>query len=107
MGAGTKEKGREKSHTLTYTNLVDKVNKAPTTSHIQIDSCTHTDIHIHIHTLSGWNKAPTNRLQTFYTYTYIHCGGLNMLGLGNGTIRKCGLVDGSMSLWGWALRPSY
>jgi hypothetical protein len=25
--------------------------------------------------------------------------GLNMLGPGNGTIRKCGLVGGSVSLW--------
>ena len=28
------------------------------------------------------------------------CGGLNMLGPGSGTIRRCGLVEGSMSLWG-------
>ena len=33
------------------------------------------------------------------------CGGLNMLGPGNGTIRRCGLVGVGVSLWGWALRP--
>ena len=47
------------------------------------------------------------------------CGYLNMLGPGNGTIRRYGLVEvgvafwsrfslvrGNASLWGWALRPS-
>jgi hypothetical protein len=34
------------------------------------------------------------------------CGGLNMLGSGNGTIRRCDLVGGSVLLWEWALRPS-
>jgi hypothetical protein len=34
------------------------------------------------------------------------CGGLNMLGPGSGTISRCGHVGGSVSLWGWALRPS-
>jgi hypothetical protein len=29
------------------------------------------------------------------------CGGLNMLGAGSGTIRRYGLVGGSVSLWGW------
>jgi hypothetical protein len=33
-------------------------------------------------------------------------GGLNMIGPGSGTMRRCGLVGGSMSLWGWSLRPS-
>jgi hypothetical protein len=28
----------------------------------------------------------------------VECGGLNMLGLGSGTIRKCGFVGGSVSL---------
>jgi hypothetical protein len=37
----------------------------------------------------------------------IVCGGLNMLGPGTGTIRRRGLVGGSVSLWGWALRPSF
>ena len=36
-------------------------------------------------------------------------GGLNMLGLGSGTIRRCGpgvwLVGGIVSLWRWALWP--
>jgi len=27
------------------------------------------------------------------------CGGLNMLGLGGGAIRRCGLVGGSVSKW--------
>jgi len=27
-----------------------------------------------------------------------------MFGLGNHTVRGCGLVGGSVSLWGWALR---
>jgi hypothetical protein len=35
------------------------------------------------------------------------CGGLNMLGPGSGTIRRCGLIGASVSLPGWALRPSY
>jgi hypothetical protein len=34
-----------------------------------------------------------------------HCDGLNMLGPGSGTIRRCVLVGGSVSLWAWALRP--
>jgi hypothetical protein len=34
------------------------------------------------------------------------CGALNMLGPGSGTIRRCGLVGGRVSLWGWAMRPS-
>ncbi|EDL05485.1 mCG147150 [Mus musculus] len=28
-----------------------------------------------------------------------------MLGLENGTIRRCALVGGSVSLWRWAMRP--
>jgi len=35
------------------------------------------------------------------------CGGLNMLGPGSGTLRRCGLVGRNVSLWGWALRPSF
>jgi hypothetical protein len=31
------------------------------------------------------------------------CGGLNVFG----TIRRCGFVGGSVSLWGWALRSTY
>ena len=34
------------------------------------------------------------------------CGGLNMLGPGSGTIKRRGLVGGSVLLWVWALRPS-
>jgi hypothetical protein len=30
--------------------------------------------------------------------------GLNMLDPGSGTIRRCGLVGGSVSLWGWAFK---
>jgi hypothetical protein len=30
-------------------------------------------------------------------------GGMNMLGQGSGTIRRCGLVGGSVSLWRCAL----
>ena len=26
--------------------------------------------------------------------------------IGSGTVRKCGLVEGSVSLWGWALEFS-
>jgi hypothetical protein len=32
--------------------------------------------------------------------------GLNMLGPGSDTIRKCGLVGVNVSLWGWEVRPS-
>jgi hypothetical protein len=32
--------------------------------------------------------------------------GLYMLGPGSGTIRRCGLVGGSVSLWVWSLKPS-
>jgi hypothetical protein len=38
---------------------------------------------------------------------------LNMLGPGSGTLRRyrlvgrCGLIEGNVSLWGWALRPSF
>lgn len=35
-----------------------------------------------------------------------HCDGLHLLGPGSGIIRRCGLVRGSVSLWGWAWRPS-
>ena len=38
--------------------------------------------------------------------TFEDCDDLNMLGQESGTIRMCGLVEGSVSLWGWALRPS-
>ena len=34
------------------------------------------------------------------------CGDLNVLGPGSGTIKKCGLVGGSVPLWKWALGPS-
>jgi len=36
---------------------------------------------------------------------YLHLApcGLNMLGPGIYTTRRCGLVGGSVSLWGWAL----
>ena len=37
---------------------------------------------------------------------YYRCGGLNMFGQGSGTVRRCGLVGGSLSLWRWALRSS-
>jgi hypothetical protein len=30
------------------------------------------------------------------------CGGLNMLGPGSSTIRRCGLVGVGVSLWTWA-----
>ena len=33
------------------------------------------------------------------------CGGWNMLDPGSGSIRRCGLVGGSVSLQGWAMRP--
>jgi hypothetical protein len=33
------------------------------------------------------------------------CGDLNMLDPGSGTIRRYALVGGSVSFWGWALRP--
>jgi hypothetical protein len=39
--------------------------------------------------------------------TMATCHGLNMLGPGNGTNRQCGLVGGSVSLWGQALKPSF
>jgi len=35
------------------------------------------------------------------------CGGLYRLDPESGTIRRCGLVGKSVSLWGWALRPSF
>jgi hypothetical protein len=38
--------------------------------------------------------------------TVPYCGGLNMLAMGSGTIRMCGLVGGSTALGGWALRAS-
>jgi hypothetical protein len=38
-------------------------------------------------------------------WTSFPCGVLNVLGPGSGTIRRCGLVGGSVSLWGQALRP--
>ena len=41
------------------------------------------------------------------TQMQVHmCGGLNTLGPGSGTIRRYGLVGGSVSLWEWALRSS-
>ena len=60
---------------------------------------THTHTHTHTHTLWWFEYAwPRD--------THTHCGGLNMLGPGNGTVRRCGLVGGSVSLWGWALEVS-
>jgi hypothetical protein len=37
----------------------------------------------------------------------VGCGGLDILGPGSGTIRRCGLVGESMPLWGWAMRLSF
>jgi hypothetical protein len=37
----------------------------------------------------------------------VECDGLYMLGLESGTIRGCGLVGVGVSLWVWALRPSF
>jgi hypothetical protein len=37
---------------------------------------------------------------------YTVCGVLNMLGSEGGTIWRCGLVGGSVSLWEWVLPPS-
>ena len=48
-------------------------------------------------------KYVTDRKMTQVGY----CGGLNMLGLGSGTLMRYGLVGGCLSLWGWALRPSF
>jgi hypothetical protein len=36
----------------------------------------------------------------------LYCGSLSMLGPWSGTIRRCGLVGRSVSLWGWAMRLS-
>jgi hypothetical protein len=36
---------------------------------------------------------------------YPSCDGLYMLGLGSGTVRRCGLVGVGVSLWVWALIP--
>jgi len=34
------------------------------------------------------------------------CHGLNEIGPGSGTVRRCGPVGVGVSLWAWALRPS-
>jgi hypothetical protein len=34
------------------------------------------------------------------------CGGSYMFGPGSDTVRRCGLVGGSVPLWAWALIPS-
>jgi hypothetical protein len=43
---------------------------------------------------------------TYMLWSIGICSGLHMLGPGSGTIRRCGLVEGSVSLWGWTLSPS-
>ena len=35
------------------------------------------------------------------------CDGLYTLGPGGGTVGRCGLVGEGVSLWVWALRPSF
>jgi hypothetical protein len=50
-------------------------------------------------TVGSWRLFSSTSLDT-------GCNGLNMLGLGSGTIRRCDLVGVGVSLWVWALRPS-
>ena len=47
--------------------------------------------------------------ETLWPKRKLGYGGLKMLGPGNGTIRRCGLVGGSASLWGglWDPPPSF
>jgi hypothetical protein len=47
----------------------------------------------------------THVFEQTYGEQRLECGGLNILGPGSGTIRRCGLVGGSVLLWAWALRP--
>ena len=50
-------------------------------------------------------KEPTKQLDgTMWTLS--QCSSLNMLGPGSGTIRRCGLIGGCVSLWVQTLRPS-
>jgi len=58
-------------------------------------------------TLEKMNKSlnETNK-QTKTTSSERRYGGLKMIGPGNSTIRRCGLVRGSVPFWMWAFRPS-
>ena len=52
---------------------------------------------------SPWSAALHNKADE---RTCVQCGALTMLAQGrSGTVRRCGLVGGSVSLWGWAMRP--
>jgi hypothetical protein len=47
-----------------------------------------------------------NIVNMYARNTLPHCGGLNMLGPGSGTIRRCCRVGGNVSLLRCTLRPS-
>jgi hypothetical protein len=53
----------------------------------------------------GMAPPQTHVFEQAYREQEVECGGLNMIGPESDTIRRCGLVGGSVSLWGWALRP--
>ena len=52
------------------------------------------------------NKVCLKTTMMKLTHLYTHCGGLNTLGPGSGSIKRCGLVGVGVSLWVWAIRPS-
>jgi len=52
-------------------------------------------------TLSQKKEALAGLSSSLHTY-----GGLNMLGPESGTLWRCGLAGGTISLWAWDLRPS-
>ena len=47
------------------------------------------------------------QLQKKITHGSRLCDDLSILGLGRGAIRRCGLVGVGVSLWVWALMPSF
>ena len=83
-------------HTLTYSH-----------THIYSHTLTHTYTHtwaythIHTHTLTHLHTY-THIYKHIHTQTHTHshtqCVGLNMLGPGSGTIRRCGLVRVGVAL---------
>ena len=41
-----------------------------------------------------------------YSGQKVKCGSLNILGPGSSITRRCGLAEGSVLLWKWAMRAS-
>jgi hypothetical protein len=83
--------------------MVLKISKQTLVSHIFYIEKIHI-YHVSLHILID-NKRTLKINIKHGRACIVCCHGLNMLGPGNGTIWRCGLVRIGVSLWAWALRP--